>query len=351
MYFHVGAPKTGTTYLQSRLFRNRASLRAHAVDYPAGRWHDPRNHYFAALELTETDHAVPRRHVDGAWERLLRQARRASGDVLVSHEVFAKATRSQAERALSDLASTGAETHVVVTARDLSRQLTSGWQEALKFGSTLTFAAFVERARKDQHPLARSFDPTRTFDTWGADLPADRLHVVTAPPPQADRSLLWRRFLEAVRVDPTWAPLDTQQDNSSVGVPQAQLLRRLNRRLGDATRRGGAYVELVNGPVLADALVPRDSPRITVGPDDYPWVCERSEAWIDWLRRRGVVVHGDLDDLRPTVPADDWVDPDGARPAQLASAALDVVETLLSETARRRQTGERWRAALARLRR
>ena len=34
VYLHVGAPKTGTTYLQDRLALNKASLARHDVHYP-----------------------------------------------------------------------------------------------------------------------------------------------------------------------------------------------------------------------------------------------------------------------------------------------------------------------------
>jgi len=34
VYLHVGAPKTGTTYLQDRLALNKAELARHGVHYP-----------------------------------------------------------------------------------------------------------------------------------------------------------------------------------------------------------------------------------------------------------------------------------------------------------------------------
>ena len=36
VYLHVGAPKTGTTYLQDRLALNATSLRRHGYRYPTG---------------------------------------------------------------------------------------------------------------------------------------------------------------------------------------------------------------------------------------------------------------------------------------------------------------------------
>ncbi|GAA4422558.1 hypothetical protein GCM10023169_17170 [Georgenia halophila] len=66
--------------------------------------------------------------------------------------MLATATPQQAERALADLASTGAEVHLILTARDLARELTSGWQETLKFGARRSFAAFLESVREVTRP-------------------------------------------------------------------------------------------------------------------------------------------------------------------------------------------------------
>ncbi|MFC8597706.1 hypothetical protein [Isoptericola sp. NPDC057191] len=328
---HVGAPKSGTTYLQSRLHANRRDLRRHDVHYPTGLLGEPRLHYWAALDVTGTDHGVDPRRVDGAWDRLVRRVRRTRGDVVLSHEVLAKATDEQAARAMADLVATGAEIHVVLTARDLARELASGWQEALKFGARTTLRSYLDAAREGRTAFMAAFDPIRVLTAWGAGLPAAQVHVVTTPPPGGAADLLWPRFLAALDVDPAWAPREADRANASVGVPEAQVLRRLNRRLGADAKRGGDLSPLVDGIVVGDALAPRRSPGITVGPDDHPWVAERSAAWVAWLRERGVTVHGDLDDLLPPPPAEDWTDPDAPRPRQVADAALDVVEVLLAE--------------------
>lgn len=351
VFLHVGVPKSGTTYLQSRLHANRRELRRHGVHYPHGPLGEPRLHYWAALDVTGTDHGVDPRRVRGAWDRVVRQARRARGDVVVSHEVLARATPEQAGRALADLAATGAEVHVVLTARDLARELASGWQETLKFGSRTTLRSFLDRARAGRSAFLDSFDPTRVLMAWAEGLPASRVHVVTAPSPGGAGDL-WPRFLDAVSVDAAWAPHDAARANASVGAPEAQVLRGLNRRLGDDARRGGDLSPIVDGIVAGEALAPRRSAPIALGPDDHPWVAELSATWVAWLRDRGVTVHGDLDDLLPVPPGDDWDDPDKPRQREVTAAALDTVAVLLEEVAGRRLPWrERGRRVLGRLRR
>ena len=56
VHLHIGAPKTGTTYLQDRLMLNAASLARHGVTVPgprAGR--TDLFHFRAALDLLEQD--------------------------------------------------------------------------------------------------------------------------------------------------------------------------------------------------------------------------------------------------------------------------------------------------------
>ncbi|MFA6575721.1 MAG: hypothetical protein WCS84_09900 [Nocardioides sp.] len=45
---HVGTPKTGTSYLQDVLFRNRRTLHSAGILYPADRFDA---HFLAALDL------------------------------------------------------------------------------------------------------------------------------------------------------------------------------------------------------------------------------------------------------------------------------------------------------------
>ncbi|MDO8145055.1 hypothetical protein [Isoptericola sp. 178] len=349
IFLHVGAPKSGTTSLQSRLLLNERALRRHGLTYPLGPLRDPEIHYRAALDVTGKDHGLDPRTLRDAWPRLRRAVRRSRGDVVVSHEIFSSASEEQARRVLEDLSGTGDEVHVVVTARDLARELASGWQEMVKFGSTRSFAAYMRRARENRLGFMASFDVPRLLTVWGADLPADRLHVVTAPA-AGSPDVLWRRFLDALGVPADVAPREAARVNESIGVAQARLLRRLNRELGDDARRGGAASPLIES-VVVPGMGSRPAARITIGPHDHPWVVERTERWTRWLRDRGVRVHGDLDDLVPEPPAPRWVDPDRRMPRQVADAAVATVADLLVELqARPPSRVTRARRALRRLR-
>ena len=86
VFLHIGAPKTGTTYLQNVLWSNRSTLLQAGVLYP-GLSKDAQFH--AAMDLRQAyfqEHLNPA--VPGAWERLVAQARAWRGDVVISHELF-----------------------------------------------------------------------------------------------------------------------------------------------------------------------------------------------------------------------------------------------------------------------
>src|SRR5262245_20232563 len=77
-------------------------------------------------------------------------------------------------------------------------------------------------------------DPASVAGRWGGSLPADHVHVVTVPRQGRDRDELWRRFAAACGITDLSAELDlgVGMVNESLGVVAAELLRRVNERVG-----------------------------------------------------------------------------------------------------------------------
>ena len=157
VYLHIGAPKTGTTYVQDRLSLNAKNLARHDVHLPAAPLVDPALfHFRAALDLLDQDWGGPAGHAEGGWQALVRKTRRRSGTVVVSHEILAPAQPHQVARAMRDLA--GAEIHVVYSARDLARQVPAAWQESIKQGRSWTYASYLNRMERGKVWFSRAFD-------------------------------------------------------------------------------------------------------------------------------------------------------------------------------------------------
>src|SRR4029079_18926194 len=127
---HVGTPKTGTSYLQDVLYRNRLTLAAAGIHYPAHRFDA---HFLAALDLMRLPWGGLEAEAVGAWDKLAHRVRDYRGTSIISHEILATASRAQAGRALESLGhGQGTEVHLVLSVRDLVRQIPAEWQENVK---------------------------------------------------------------------------------------------------------------------------------------------------------------------------------------------------------------------------
>src|SRR6478752_5577511 len=279
VYLHVGAPKTGTTYIQDRLALNRTQLARHDVRYPLGSRGDM---FHAALDLIERPWGGMLPEAKGEWEALVKRTRRAHGSAVISHEILAGATGEQVERAVTSLAP--AEIHVVLTARDIARQVPAEWQERLKHQGRMRYGKFVRRIEKPRSEIGRSFwqvqGVTQVLERWSRQLPPDRVHVVTVPQPGAPHGELWRRFCRAVDVDPAWAPLDSVRRNPSIGAPESAMLRQLNDRLRRTGLEDADYRTLVRHLIVHETLATEPvEQRITLPPDYFAWAEEVFDSW------------------------------------------------------------------------
>ncbi|GAA5140734.1 hypothetical protein GCM10023340_01340 [Nocardioides marinquilinus] len=338
VYLHVGAPKTGTTYLQDRLALNAATLAEHGVHVPArNRLVSPAlSHFRAALDLLGQDWGGAPGHARGSWNALMRRVSRLEGTVVISHEILAPAAPEVVARVRADLAAMGdTELHVVYSARDLGRQLPAAWQESIKQGRRWSYRRYLRKVQQGKPWFARAFDLPSVLETWGEGLPREHVHVVTVPHERGDE--LWHRFCRAFGIDPAWAPRESRRTNPSLGVAETVMLRHLNRRIDRVTRREAAFDQLLRDMLAQDQLVNRRSRPLLLPPRLHPWAVERAEAWIEWLAQSGVDVVGDPADLLPGPRATRraYVDPDAVGPRPQLAAALDALAAMTHEAARR----------------
>jgi hypothetical protein len=338
VHLHVGTPKTGTSYLQHVLFHNRRLLHRNGITYPAARFDA---HFLAALDLMRMPWGGLEAQAIGAWDALAGSVRRARGDAIVSHEILATASRVQVGRALDSLGhGRDAEVHLVLSVRDLVRQIPAEWQENVKHRAALSYGAFLDRIRD---PRREGRIPTwfwgvqevpDILDRWGHDLPPEHVHVVTVPPVGGSPELLWKRFVEAFGLDGIPLQLDGERVNPSLGAAETTLIRRINRAANEELEPA-YYRPLVRELLAHQTLSARSrTPRLALPPDVHPWAAELEESWIAEIRARGYDVIGDLDDLRGAPPVDDYADPDRPDEALVSGAAVDALKAVLLDHAR-----------------
>lgn len=333
---HVGAPKTGTSFVQDLLFKHRDQLAERGVLYPADRFDE---HFLAALDLMELRWGGLETQAVGAWERLAERVRAWEGTVVISHEILATATREQVRRALASFGDS--EVHVVMSARDLVRQIPAEWQENVKHRRVLTYRTFLDAitAPSPEGEVASWFwgvqEVPAVLDRWGRDLPPERVHLVTVPQPGAPRTLLWERFAQVFGLDP--AELDTavvERSNPSLGVAETALVRAINTRVNGGVLANEHYREFVRELLAHRTLSHRDAmDRLVLPPDVRPWAEELCEQWVETLSSRGYDVVGSLDDLRPLADATPYVDPDSVTPEQRDDATMHAIVALLTRSA------------------
>jgi hypothetical protein len=337
VYLHVGAPKTGTTYIQGVLWSNRAALKRaglHVVGASRG------DHYRGGHDLRGVpyDPKDPRPDWTGAWDVLARlTAESDESSVVISDEHLAALTPEQVERAVVGLQ--GREVHVVYATRNLARLLPSEWQEYVKHGSQLSFAEWVQKIfnSRDKGPgkwFWSVHDPVDVINRWSSHVPAERIHVVTLPLPGADKNELWRRFCSIVDVDPDVATEFEVAGNDSLGVAEAELLRRVNAALPDSFPVW--HHRFLGRDVLATKIL---SPRSKGGKPQLPeavrpLVLKRSEQAIEGVRASGVDLVGDLAEVAITedLAAGEPMPSDG----EVLDASVDAIAALLVRMGRMR---------------
>jgi hypothetical protein len=336
LFLHVGLPKSGTTYVQGLLASNRAALKEHGFIYPFIR---AECMFHAAVELRRLhrrwrlDPAV----IDGTWQQLLDRVRQFGGTGIISHELLAGAREEAVARVVRD--TSDFEVHLVVTARDVTRQASAHWQETVKNGDPWSFAEFADQMLTVPPPSAREGTFWRGQDLgavlrrWAPVAAPEHVHLVTVPRPEGDRTALWRRFADALDLDASVVdPALARSANESLGTAEVALLRQVLVAL-DGRLREPHYAHVVKRFFSQRVLSQFESAR-PVTPEDVRLRLDAVvEGWATLLAERGHRVHGDVDELRPAGAPPDARDPDDVPAEELVENVPGIIAELLVEIA------------------
>lgn len=311
VFVHVGLPKTGTTYLQDRLWRNRdLALEHFDLLYPGDRID---SHFHASA------HLQPERYLDWAnpdfahvWPSMVAQMKAWPRTSLISHELYATAGPVAIAKLLEDL-DFADEVHMVMTVRDLARQLPSVWQENVKNQRRATFGDYLESvAAHDpqsgeptdlpKEPFWVFQDYVRILRDWSAAVGPERVHVVTVPAPgtATDGDSLWDRFLSVLGANATPLIEPPARANKSLTGPQVEFLRRLNTRLQPTDVPWRRYEQIVKHRLIGQNLVTQTNAGAElVLPDEWrAWAAATSRGMIAAIADGGYDIVGTLGDLQ-----------------------------------------------------
>lgn len=327
VFVHIGLPKTATSYLQTILWSSRDQLRAEGLLVPGS---ERRDHLWASRVIREGD-AIRKRpeREQTSWARLCAELADFDGDGLISHEFFAAASSEQAAAMVADLAP--AQVELLVTAREPLGLFTASWQESLKNKSTTPMADYSRAVSSSPNSIWnwRTLDLRLVLERWSEAVPHDRIHVLpldrTAP-----REEIWHRFGGLLGITTDAYDLSRSFPNESMGVVEAEVLRRVNVHLDSFSKAfdRGVYIRTF----LADErLVPRRGEPFWPYPDQVDDCRERASAAIDYLADHGVDVVGDVENLRVPDELPERRTPDSVTEAEVAAVATELVATLLGD--------------------
>ena len=335
VYVHIGPLKTGTTYLQSVLQGNVERLAANGVLFPRGSYG---RQVKSVLDILDRKVNKDGRGNRGHWDKLVQEVHDWDGDrAVISQEFLCSANPKQVRRLVRTLAP--ADVHVIYTARDPSRVIPAAWQTHVRNKRYPTWSEFVSSVRdpKDRslswgRQFWRQQDPAQVLPPWRSHLPKQQISIITVPPPGADPQLLWRRFSGVCGLDADAYVTDVPRTNASLGVAEAEALRRVNAGL-DGRMGGKQQTRWVKFFLARDVLEKRPNAiKLQLPAEDYPWVVERSQRIVDFIAAEGYPVVGDLAELvNKQPPTDPVIRPDEVDPAAVLDATVDALVELLVE--------------------
>ena len=333
LVLHIGAMKTGTTYLQNLLEANTSQLADQGWWAP-----DQRRVVRAVRELMAlTDDGRASATDAPRWASLVDDARAhaAAGGhgTVVSMEFLSYARKARVQRIVAG--AHGLDLEVVLTVRDAVRAIPSQWQSLSRNGHSLSWPDFAGAVRasglRRVAPGVKSFrrtqDIPRMLEAWGRTVPPERFHAVTVPGSSEPRSLLWERFLSVVGVDPAATTLEAAFDNPQLGYGSCELLRLVNGA-GLGAEQPSAYRKVVRRLTREHLLALRDEqtrPRMDRASAEFAVELNaRTLAAID----RWATLVGSAADL-PTAVGDHHDLDAGSRPAQVAESEVHRAAVVL----------------------
>lgn len=324
---HVGAMKSGTSFIQRTLSANREELTRQGFLFPGEAW---RHQVYGVMDvLGQTREGRVKPATVGAWQRLLDEIAAHEGTSVISMEFLAANPRDSLVRIVESLAP--AKVEVVLTLRDLGRNIPAMWQEGLKNRDSWTWEEYIDGVRNgdpDVPGVARRFwrhmSAALIARRWSSVVGPENTTLVTVPHTGASRDELWRRFCSVLGLDP--APFELPgRANESLGAASALVLRSVNEQLAHLPAR--RYNRVVKHLLAKQGMAVRRGEEDTIGFTSARWLRKRSDRMVENLRRLDLPLVGSFEDLTPeSVPG---VDPSTVSLADREAAAVAALTFLV----------------------
>jgi hypothetical protein len=305
---HIGAMKSGTSFLQSSLAQNQQALADAGVSFLGGSFGKQSR---AVREVLQPPGHEVRARKKSRWLALVDEASSEDRQTsIVSMEFLSFAGDEAVGRFLEPLA--GFDVCVVVTVRDQFRAIPAQWQTYTRNQGLDDWPTYLRniqanlsgrRQTRALRTFRRAQELPPVLGRWRDRSEVDELAVVTVPPPGAPKDELWRRFCTATGIPPEAADLSSVRDNPSLGYASCDYLRRLNHHVSKVPPR--QYRRAVR-PLARESLVHlrEEEGRPPMDAGAAAFALERNAALREAVTARADRIVGTLDDLPLTDAGD-----------------------------------------------
>ncbi len=297
---HVGLMKTGTTYIQYILEKNRSYLMDNGWNYPGPR----ENQQFAFYNICGkdipwvTDRSVLNYGKIGA--KLVEISQERATNLIMSSEALSSLDADGIGRLKARI---GLPDKVIFTIRSLPRIFPSSWQQILKSGAAIRLDKYFADTLNEVNaePLAgfwRSYAFGRIIQLWKTVLDVE-VNVVIVPQSSARPDEFWSRFRSASGVpDVPEKHVPSQSSNASLSIELAELMYLFNR---DFCPTRGLESHKKRTEFLKKCIFPAASlgwgKPILLHPDQDAMIRQWNEQECETLHEYADKIFGDLSEL------------------------------------------------------
>lgn len=299
---HIGAFKTGTTFLQACMKENSEALAYRGVLIP--------ERQREALEDLRRIGRGEHNGSTGAWHDLAQQVHAWTGpSAVVSKEGMSGLNEVAVTAAIHALQPM--PVRVIYGVRDLKAVIPSQWQTSLRgTGQTWTLEEYVAGVTAElpqDFAAGRSFWKKHDWPTivarWQQAGPSGGVTLLVTPKQRRDPSLIWRMFAQAAEIDVLGLPVPGPA-RESLGAASTEVVRQVNLRLAETKMKPKVRSRarnIVKGDLSYRCLAARSSGerRIALPEGLDEWLAETTQRQVEKLSGLDVPVVGDLADLTP----------------------------------------------------
>jgi hypothetical protein len=308
---HIGFRKCGTTAIQAALMRAREPLAAAGIVYP-GKYS---SHTFAALAVTKRTRGAVARGARSQpmwhWKTLIEQvaAIEPQQRAIISSEFFDVADEPTIRKIVAGLGDDRLD--IVVTARPLSKILSSAWQQQVQAGLQRSYGQWLTNVLRGDDTIQtyRTFwerhDHAEVLSRWAGVVGPDRVTLIVLD--EHDRELPYRSFETMLGAPAGILREEPSRTNRSMSSAEVELIRQVNKAIFTTDVTWREYNTWIyrgaSGRVLAERVPEPDEPRMVTP----RWALERateiSTGFLGRIEGLGITVVGDLQRLATLAPA------------------------------------------------